>query len=184
MGWSGQIAKAADGIALERKADNALVMTFWPVPRDRTQELGFRTDEILAKTSLKGPHGTFERRWRITEMKTTLCLNAAEGKSRWNGRESVKISPPLRRAERKIEKAPSENIACSIISTELNQAKAKAMFRSRTESVKGKMFIFRNLPLERKTEGRGERNREERGRELRKARPWSYCYGPAARAGS
>ncbi|MGP1918178.1 MAG: hypothetical protein ACTS4U_00505 [Candidatus Hodgkinia cicadicola] len=37
----------------------AKVMGSCQVPRQRVQELGVRMDEILAKTSLKGPYGGF-----------------------------------------------------------------------------------------------------------------------------
>ncbi|MGP1918207.1 MAG: hypothetical protein ACTS4U_00680 [Candidatus Hodgkinia cicadicola] len=124
---------AAVGIALERKALTPQVTESCQVPRAKTQELGVRTAAILAKTSLKGPHGVLERRWRSLVRQITLCLYAPRSKRCWNGWESVKITPPLARAKRRAPEVPSADIVRSITSTPLSQPQAKAKWRLNSE---------------------------------------------------
>ncbi|MGP1918150.1 MAG: hypothetical protein ACTS4U_00345 [Candidatus Hodgkinia cicadicola] len=57
----GEIATAETEIALERNDERIFVIVDSQVPRAKMQELGGKTDTILAKTSLKGPVGVFER---------------------------------------------------------------------------------------------------------------------------
>ncbi|MGP1918251.1 MAG: hypothetical protein ACTS4U_00945 [Candidatus Hodgkinia cicadicola] len=59
IGRNGLSITAAAGIMAERRALMAKVIAIGQVPRAKTQELGVRTGEILAKTSLKGPIGVF-----------------------------------------------------------------------------------------------------------------------------
>ncbi|MGP1918217.1 MAG: hypothetical protein ACTS4U_00745 [Candidatus Hodgkinia cicadicola] len=168
-GRNGLRTVAAVGIALERKALMAQLMGSCQVPRAKTQELGVRTAAILAKTSLKGPHGVSERRRRILVTETTLCLCTPRSKRCWNGWESVKIIPPFARAERTTPKAPSAYNVRSITSIPLRKPQANAKWRSngerktlRSESFAvllswSALFISRN---------RNERETWERGKHV------------------
>lgn len=98
------------GSSLEHIAGRALDANCGQVPRDRAQDFGSRRAAILARTSLRGPYATLDRRRRMSVMHTALCLRAGDSSWELNLRSSEKMRPPRLRTADISGTAPSTKV--------------------------------------------------------------------------